>query len=943
MYALETYNSNMSKRLLLIDGYSLLFRAFFAMRALTNSKGEPTNALYGFTNMLLTLIEREKPDVMICAWDAHAATFRHDAYPAYKGHRQETPDDLKLQSPMARQLILAFGITPLEIPGFEADDIIGTLAVTGQQVGYDVLIVSGDSDNLQLVRDGISVMMTVKGVTETVVYNHDKVVERYGLTPAQLVDYRALKGDASDNIPNVPGVGEKTATALLQRFHTAEGVMQNVDAIEKPKIRESIREHLHQIPLARMLAEIKKDVPLGYELPSPLTSGPFVLQTDALIAYLEKLEFRTLLKRIPGSKTGLTRSVTSISGASVVQEASTNADEDTPHDNADDLSASATARDTKRIDNLDDVALWSEQTIAVRVICGPGSSLDAPLYGICLTIGDGNVIVVEAPLEKVVDTGLFGGETPASTVPQRVKDLLEDPLQKKAVHDARGTLVMLRRYNIRLQGLVFDSELSSYLLQAGRRSAYSIRDVAAFFGGIKIEPAFESKDLKDRDTGQRMEMAVEQAVAAADAIAALVDEMNTKLVAASQTTLMDLMELPLASILADIECTGICLDKEEMRRQSVVMGEKMAIIEAEIHTMAGEKFSIASPKQLQRILFEKLGVPSGKKTKTGYSTDADVLEELAPTYPIVAGVLSYRELAKLKSTYADALPELVRSDGRIHTTLNQTVTSTGRLSSSNPNLQNIPVRTEIGRALRKAFVAPAGKVLLSADYSQIELRIFAHVAEDTELQAAFWAGEDIHIYTASKVYGVPIVAVTNDMRRAAKTVNYAVLYGISDFALGRQLKMSGGEAKSLKSGYFERFPAVRVWLDTTIAFARENGFVQTLDGRRRWIPDINSRVFQFRQAAERAAANMPIQGSSADIMKRAMIATVKMLEATKLPARLLLQVHDELLFEVDVASARELATEVRTCMEGAAELTVRLDVDVKTGFNWAETTPMAKN
>jgi DNA polymerase-1 len=929
----------MSKRLLLIDGYSLLFRAFFAMRALTNSKGEPTNALFGLTNMLITLIERDKPDVMICAWDAHAATFRHDAYPDYKGHRQETPDDLKLQAPMARQLVLAFGITPLEIPGFEADDIIGTLAVRGQQQGYEVMIVTGDSDNLQLVRDGISVMITVKGVTETVIYDHDKVVERYGLTPAQLVDYRALKGDSSDNIPNVPGVGEKTATALLQKYGTVENVMANVDNIDKPKIRESIREHLHQIPLARMLAEIRKDVPLGYDLPDVETLGTFVLQTEALVAYLERLEFRTLLKRVPGAKIASTPTLSS--GASTVSDSQPTADYSAvPDGSEDDNSAAAAPRDVTITDDISILASWAGKPVAVRVAAGPGASLDAPIYGICIADGSGTALRITAPLEEVVDTGLFGGSTAAAVIDPNVKAFLEDVNQPKCVHDARGTLVQLTRLGIHLGGLAFDAELASYLLQAGRRSGYAVHDVAAFFGGIQLERAPDAKELKDVGTAERMEIALRNAALAADAIAALQPTMDEKLKAAEQTDLMQTMELPLAPILAEMECMGICLDKDEMKRQAAVMGIRISELEGEIHALAGEKFSIASPKQLQHILFEKMGVPSGKKTKTGFSTDADVLEELAPNYPIVASILSYRELTKLKSTYADSLPEQVRADGRIHTTLHQTVAATGRLSSSNPNLQNIPIRTEVGRALRKAFVAPAGKVLLSADYSQIELRIFAHVAEDEELRAAFWSGEDIHVYTASKVYGVEPADVTKDMRRAAKTVNYAVLYGISDFALGRQLKMTSGEAKALKAGYFERFPAVRTWLDTTIAFAREHGYVQTLDGRRRWIPDINSRVFQFRQAAERAAANMPIQGSSADIMKRAMIDTAIMLKDSHLPATLLLQVHDELLFEVDAAAAQDLAGHVRSCMEGAAKLSVNLDVDVKTGLNWAETMPL---
>lgn len=465
-----------------------------------------------------------------------------------------------------------------------------------------------------------------------------------------------------------------------------------------------------------------------------------------------------------------------------------------------------------------------------------------------------------------------------------------------------------------------------------------MRDIAQNLAGRELPPALEKKERTTLDSLTVFERDKQLAIASAEAIFALEEALAPRLEKDKLAALLQTLELPLVPVLAEMERTGLLLDTVLLGKLAAEMGSQVTTLEKVIHEEAGVVFAVNSPKQLAEVLFETLKLPSGKKTKTGYSTDADVLEPLALEYPIVASVLQYRELAKLKSTYADALPALVRSDGRVHTSLNQTVAATGRLSSSNPNLQNIPIRTAIGREIRKAFVAPPGRILLSADYSQIELRIFAHVANDTDMRAAFSSGEDIHKYTASKVYGVAPGDVTSDMRRAAKTVNFAVLYGISDFALARQLKIAQGEAKALKESYFARFPGVKVYLDSTIEFAQKNGYVQTLFGRRRWIPDINNRVFNFRQAAERAAANMPIQGLSADIMKKAMLSVSAMLKQTHLPALLLLQVHDELLFEVDKDTAGELGSQVKACMENAYALSVSLDVEVKTGLSWGETT-----
>lgn len=929
------------------------------MRALSNSKGEPTNALFGFTQMLLAVVEKHKPDLMFCAWDTHEPTFRHIAFDAYKGTRQETPSELIQQGPYARRLADVFRAISLEAPGFEADDIIGTLATQGTALGYEVLIVTGDSDMLQLVKPGVKVLTTIKGITDTVLYDEAAVEARYSLKPAQLTDYRALKGDASDNIPGVPGIGEKTATALLQQFGTVEELESRLSEVTPARIQEKIRENREKMRLSKHLAIIRRDIPLSEKaaLVAIDECPPYSPDYPAIRALFDELEFRTLARRLESKPT-----------ASKVTESAL----DSPAYDPFAESSVALAEVSLTV-----TVLQSEQELAqllaaakasgkvgVRLHTDEAVALDATLLGVAIATGIGQVFycpVTPALASEGELGGLFltaslpqprapSGHSPFSSFvgakggePERWggwEQVLTDPTISKSTYDARTDLTILERHGITLQGLGFDAELAAYLLFAGQRATYPLRDIAQNLAGRELPAALEKKERASLSPDALHAREQAYTVAAAEALVALREALEPRLEKDHLAGLLRELELPLVPILATLERTGLLLDTALLAKIAAEMGEKVAGLEAEIHQLAGMSFMVSSPKQLADVLFEKLKLPSGKKTKTGYSTDADVLEPLALDYPIVAHVLQYRELAKLKSTYADALPALVRSDGRVHTSLNQTVAATGRLSSSSPNLQNIPIRTPIGREIRRAFIAPPGKVLLSADYSQIELRIFAHVAEDTDLRAAFDSGEDIHRYTASRVYGIAPKDVDSDMRRAAKTVNYAVLYGISDFALARQLKIPQAQAKALKESYFARFPGVKAYLDNTVAFAQKNGYVQTLLGRRRWIPDINSRVFNFRQAAERAAANMPIQGTSADIMKQAMLLVWKMLQVEKLPALLLLQVHDELLFEVEASAAPELGARVKECMESAYDLAVTLEADVKTGLSWGDVTPV---
>ncbi len=961
------------------------------MRALTTSAGQPTNAVFSFTMMLLTLLTEQKPDVILCAWDAPAKTFRHEAFKEYKGTRKATPAELVEQGPLAREMVAAFSIPTVEIPGFEADDAIGTLAKKGLELGYEVLIVTGDLDALQLVEPGVRVMTTVKGVTDTVIYDDAAVEKRYGLRPGQLADYRALKGDTSDNIPGVPGVGEKTATQLLQKYENVENLMHHMDEITPAKLQAALVGGTDQMVLSKKLAVIIRDVPLeGVDLPA-LDSTPHVPDWAKVRALFERLEFRTMLKRIPTepaeseSGNGSSPDVSASrlrqrepgEGGGLDIEAE---DYDPFADNGEDTSGPAVVaapemptdyRDADMPETLAEMekAARSAYRIGLRLHTNDGI-LDSDLLGISIAVGDRTVFyrsvsektpvgvsaeenkpAPSAPTAAAETSSLFDEPAPdpvaaagalAETVdiPDLLKKLLEDNSVAKVTHEAKNDIAVLARCGVSLRGIKFDTELASYLLNAGRRSGFPLHEIASDYANREIT-LLDKKERKGMEPETVLTHEKQQALVEADALLAIQAVQEPRLAADGLLTLLETLELPVAPILAEMELAGLYVDVPVLNRIAREMQGKIEILEKQIFEAAGTEFSIGSPKQLQEVLFEKLKLPTSKKTKTGYSTGADVLEELAADYPIVSLILSHRELSKLKSTYAEAMPALVRPDThRLHTSLNQTVAATGRLSSSNPNLQNIPVRTEIGREIRRAFIASPGNILVSADYSQIELRLFAHVSKDPELVAAFSSGEDIHKYTASRIYSVPVDEVTSDMRRASKTVNYAVIYGISEFALGRRLGISMKAAKELKTSYFERFPGVRRYLDETVAFAKEHGYVQTLFGRRRYIPDINSRVYQFRQAAERAAANMPIQGSSADIMKVAMIHTYEMLKKEKFRAKMLLQVHDELLFEAPAEEVQPLAGKVYEAMSGAYPLEVTLDVEVKTGKTWADVTPV---
>lgn len=885
-------------KLLLLDGNSLLYRGFFAMRSLTTASGQPTNAIYSLAMMLLLAIDREKPDGVVCAWDTPEPTFRHTDFAAYKAQRAAPPEELTAQRGLSRELISCFNIMTIEAPGWEADDIIGSIAQREKLAGNEVLIVTGDLDSVQLVDDGhgpVRVMSTLRGVTDTLVYDEAAVQKRYGLAPRQIPDYKALKGDPSDNIPGVPGIGDKTATLLLSEFDTIENLLQHVDDVKSPKLQDLLRrfdtEARQYKRLATIACDVKlpKDFVIRYDYRS---TGP---DSDRARDLFERLDFRTLIRRLPTAKGEPARveppAVVAHAKAPSAQGA-LDFDSPAPTDDAE-ATGAQTINETE----------WSG---ALGVVIGT-----SPLPA--------NADLMNA---KLISLTISGPDGLRSLKPEQVGDvrgLLEDEGIPKIIHDVKLSIGILHRHGITLRGVRFDTMLAAYLLNAGRGS-YRLNALA--------------KDLLFTEPAEDDWPALAQVLRRIEPI------QRKRLRADGLEDLHDSMELPLAGILAAIELHGVSIDADWMHRIGSRLQEAIALIESDIYELnGGEQFAIGSPKQLQVVLFEKLKLPSGKKTKTGYSTDSEVLEALdVQGHKIAEKVIRWRELTKLKTQYADALPLLVSPvDGRIHTSLNQTVAATGRLSSSNPNLQNIPIRTEIGREIRKGFVASPGNVLLAADYSQIELRIFAHITRDPELMRTFAAGEDIHRRTAALVFNTPEDEVTSDQRRRAKTINFAVIYGMGDVRLAAELGVDRSTASEWKKKYFAGYPGVRAYADEVVAFARQNGYVKTLLGRRRYTPDISSRVAQFRTAAEREAINMPVQGASADIIKRAMIDVASALLRRGLGSSMILQVHDELLFDCPPSELNALADLVRSAMEGAYDLVdVPLKVEIKTGPNWSD-------
>ena len=922
-------------KLVILDGNSLLYRGFFAMRALSTSDRLPTNAVYSFVLMLLTILEREKPDAIFAAFDPPVATFRHKELESYKGTRKAMPDDLKPQRALAREVAQAFRVPNVEVEGYEADDVCGTLAEIAKHQGYEVLIVTGDGDALQLVDDGsplegrgqVQAMITVRGVTDVVVYDEAAVKTRYGLTPAQIPDFKGLKGDSSDNLPGVPGIGEKGASKLLKDYGTLENLLFHVD--EQPeKIKNAIITHTDAALQCKRLATIVRDVPLPEWVkltPNYQEEGP---DFEAVRELFERLEFRTLVKRLPGLERDQRAKAIEQSGegkeGGMGKEGGGTPPLHAVGVGSPDPSVSSSNVEGQivatqgQLDALLTRLAEADAPVGVQLYLAPPagvkpaamSLMNAELQGVAFGLPDSTFYAAWAEWGKSL--------TP----------YLEDAARAKSVYDLKLATGVLGRNGVTLRGVTFDILLAAYLLNAGR-SGYPLADLAADNVGMELVTDPEHLEAGAMDEAR--------------AVQALEAMLAPRLERDGLQSIFTDIEMPLAPILAGMERAGVSVDADLLREAGRKLGEQVASLEAEIFELAGQKFSVGSTKQLQEVLFDKLKLPIGKKTKTGYSTGAEVLEDLAAKGHEIAGkIVRWREVSKLKSTYADALPALINpATDKVHTSLNQTVASTGRLSSSNPNLQNIPVRTEIGREIRKGFVASKGRVLVSADYSQIELRLFAHITKDPGLVEAFQTDADIHAQTARRIFEVPDdQPVTHDQRRQAKTINFAVIYGASPFRVAIELGITQARASELIKAYLALYPGVRAYLETVLDGARENGYVQTLSGRRRYVPDINSRVFQFRQAAEREAANMPIQGTSADIIKLAMLHVDKALSESKSSAQMVLQVHDELLFECPEGEVRALADLVRDAMQNAYPLDVPLRAEVKSGHNWWDVTPV---
>lgn len=891
----------------IVDGYSLLFRAFFATPNLRTSDGRPTNALYGFANMILRLLDEYRPTAAAIAWDAPAATFRHESFTDYKAHRPATPDDLSAQVGPLLEMIQALRIPLVEARGFEADDVLGTLACRASTEGYRVYIVSGDTDMMQLVDENVSVVTSQRGVSETTEYGPDEVRERYGVRPDQVVDFKALKGDASDNIPGVSGIGEKTATRLIAEFGDLDALYARLDEVKPERTRRLLEEGRASAYLSRDLSRIACDVNLDVS-PADCT----VREPDARVArdFFSRWQMRSLETRF----------------AALAEEAAP--------------APALVAHET------DYVVLESEDAVrafaaTVRPGC-LGLALDhAPFTGLETISG--------VALSSCEDRGVY---VPiAHDIPGQLEmhDGLPvaalEPVWEAAGHRVAGHHLKPALKALRAAGagdLVpeFDAALAGYMLDS-TRSDYRLADLSGQFLGRQARHAFVKLDRKtlESDEARRLRLVEE-----ADFSLALLQPMTAAMDEAGVLEAYRRTDLPLVPLLAEMERTGIRVDSDALAHLSREFDEAIQRVRQAVFDEAGEEFNIGSTKQLQAILFDKMGLKATKKTKTGYSTDSAVLEQLAAEIAshgaesnIVQNILDYRELTKLKATYTDALLALRNpEDGRVHTTFNQTVAATGRLSSSEPNLQNIPIRTEIGQQIRRCFVPAPDHVLLSADYSQIELRVLAHVTGEEELVRAFRDDEDIHALTASRIFDVPLEEVTPGQRRDAKTVNFAVLYGQSDFGLSAQLKIPRREAKAYIEAYFARFPRVRAYIEATLEEARNTGYVRTLIGRRRPVPEVRDRNHAVRSFGERAAVNSPIQGTAADIMKVAMIAVREEMRAMGDPATLLLQVHDELVLEAPPEHLKPVAEAVRTTMETAYPLNVRLRVDVKYGENWQD-------
>lgn len=891
----------MTGKMVLIDGHSLAHRAFHALKeqGLKTSKGLPTSAVYGVVMMTMRLLEEEKPEYLMVAFDV-GKTFRHESFESYKATRQPADEEFKIQIPYIKRFFELLGAVTAGVEGYEADDVIGTMTREARNKGVEVYILSGDKDLFQLLEEGVTIIYPRRGITERDLITAETMQEKYDLTPGQWVDFKALKGDPSDNIPGIPRIGDKTATRLLKQFGTLERLLQHLDEVGRPKERELLAAHVNEVKEYRRLASILRNIPLPVSLEDCRWKQP---GAEVFTEFFRELEFKSLLKRMdlkddrPEVETGEFR----MPEYTLLKE--------------------------------EELAAWLEgagrEEITLQFLAEKAGWLEGKALGLALSLSGGRQGYL--PL------------SPGSRVfPDSLAKWLDDPQARKNCYDAKTQMRLVEHYGISLRGVAFDTQIAAYLLKGGI-GATELPLLAKELLGYKEIPTIEDRRGKELDFfSLPPDLPVDKAAPAAVSRALLGRELRPLLFARLEQDGMEKLfkevELPLISVLFRMERRGIKVSPERLAALRERFSARIRKLEAEIYELAGEEFNISSPKQLGSILFERLKLPAIKKTKTGYSTDAEVLEELSDRHPLVRKVLEYRGVVKLNTTYVDALLSQAHPEtGRVHTTFQQAVTATGRLSSTDPNLQNIPVRSEEGMEIRRCFIPGDGdKVFISADYSQIELRVLAHLSGDGKLLSAFRQEEDIHRRTAAEIFNIPIEGVTPALRDQAKAVNFGIIYGISGFGLAKGTGVSRKEADEYIKAYFHRYSGVKAYLEELIERAREEGYVTTILNRRRYLPDLTSRNFQKRSFAERMARNTPVQGSAADLIKLAMVRVEERLEKEKAPAQVLLQVHDELLVEADRKASWEVAQVLREEMENAYPLSVPVRVDIKTGDSWGD-------
>ncbi|WP_416197670.1 DNA polymerase I [Sporanaerobacter sp.] len=886
--------------LIIIDGSSLLHRAFYALPLLSTKDGIYTNGVYGFLTMLYKITDEYNPKYLCVAFDMKAPTFRHLEFDLYKANRQKAPNELSLQFPILKEILKAMNINQIEIEGYEADDIAGTVARFGEEKNLNVILVSGDRDYLQLASDKSKVLVTKKGITELEVFDKEAMIDKYGITPEQFIDLKGLMGDKSDNIPGVPGIGEKTGLKLLKQFGSIENIYENIEEVSGNKLKESLIEYKQQAFLSRRLAEIVTSVPLELNLEELKYEEP---DWEKLKEIYEKLEFKSLIEKIPKDKIE-TNTKYYISEFTLIES------------------------ESKFHEIVDEIL--KSKAFAFKFVYGDDDILKSEILGIAIKPKGHSTYYIN-----------FEGNELLLKFQNSFKEVFEREDILVSGHNIKNDILGLFKLGIKISSITFDSMIGEYLINPSETD-YSISKLSNEYLNLNIEKEEELlgkgknkktyKALSIDERGQYFAKILDLVYMLEDKIVGIIESQGMK-------ELYYDVELPLAEVLASMEYYGFKIDVEILKELGSEFDKEIDDLTREIYELAGEEFNINSTKQLGEILFDKLELPIIKKTKTGYSTDAEVLDKLKDKHPIVENILKYRQIVKLKSTYIDGLMNLVdKNTDRVHSSFNQTITNTGRISSTEPNLQNIPVKTEEGRKIRKAFV-PQNKdyILIDGDYSQIELRVLAHISDDPKLKEAFYNNEDIHTKTASEVFNVPKEEVTSIMRSRAKAVNFGIVYGISDYGLSRDLNISRKEAKEYIDNYLKNYKKVKEYMDEIVEFGKKEGFVETILNRRRYLPELKSKNYVVRSFGERVAMNTPIQGSAADIIKVAMVRVYKELKLRNLKSKLILQVHDELIIETYKDEKDEVREILKNTMENSIKLNVPLKVDIMMGDSWYET------